>query len=104
MPEQETNPRSLTFLAGTRRLVPARKVGASTSTQYIKNVQVQVQVQGMRNVLGYNPSTLQMYLDTITKYQVQMYNTVVPLSSVAPQERLLPLNDCFSVHVCLLHC
>ena len=30
--------------------------------------------------------------------------TVLPLSSVAPQERLLPLNKCFSVHVCLLHC
>ena len=33
-----------------------------------------------------------------------LLNTVVPLSSVAPQERLLPLNNCFSVHVCLLHC
>ena len=28
----------------------------------------------LRNVLGYYPSTLQMYLGTITKYQVQMYN------------------------------
>ena len=36
--------------------------------------------------------------------KLNFYGTVVPLSSVAPQERLLSLNDCFSVHVCLLHC
>ena len=45
------------------------------------------------------------YLDKFF-YSKRCYycSTVVPLSSVAPQERLLPLNDCFSVHVCLLHC
>ena len=42
--------------------------------KYIKNVQVQVQVQGFVDVFGYYLSTLQMYLGTITKYQVQMYN------------------------------
>ena len=38
-------------------------------------------------------------------YDIPLFgNTVVPLSSVAPQERLLPLNDYFSVPVCFLHC
>ena len=39
--------------------------------KFIKHVQVQ---HVLRNVLRYYPSTLQMYLGTLTKYQVQLYN------------------------------
>ena len=59
-------------------LVLAR-VGASTSTQYLGTSTSTLKMfkykyRVLRNVLGYYPSTLQMYLGTINKYQVQMYN------------------------------
>ena len=61
-------------------LVLAR-VEASTSTQYLgtststlKMFKYKYKYRVLRNVLGYYPSTLQMYLGTINKYQVQMYN------------------------------
>ena len=61
---------------------PARpRVGASTSTQYLgtntstlKMFKYKYKYRVLQNVLGYYPSTLQVYLGTITKYQVQMYN------------------------------
>ena len=56
-------------------------VGANTSTQYLdtststlKMFKYKYKYKVLRNVLGYYRSTLQMYLGTITKYQVQMYN------------------------------
>ena len=61
--------------------LPLIRVGASTSTQYLgtststlKMFKYKYKYRILRNVLGYYPNTLQMYLGTITKYQVQMYN------------------------------
>ena len=59
------------------------RVGASTSTQYLGTSTSTLKMfkyknkykyRVLQNVLGYYPSTLQMYLGTITKYEVQMYN------------------------------
>ena len=61
-------------------LLAKAMVGASTSTQYLgtstrtlKMFKYKYKYRVLQNVLGYYPSTLQMYLGTITKYQVQMY-------------------------------
>ena len=56
------------------------RAGVSTSTQYLGTntstlnmFKYKYKYRVLRNVLGYYPSTLQMYFGTITKYQVQMH-------------------------------
>ena len=64
---------------GLHGAVPADRVGANTSTQYLgtstlKMFKYKYKYRVLQNVFGYYPSTLQMYLGTIIKFRVQMYN------------------------------
>ena len=73
------------------------RVGASTSTQYLdtststlKMFKYKYKYRVWRSVLGYYPSTLQMYLGTITKYQVKMYNIThksIPINAKIRDQR-----------------